>query len=88
MMSVTKNLMTNMESMITATRTQSMQTRGGRREGAGKKPTGPIKIKVAYSLAPDVVEYLRSITYKPQAQVIEEALRDHREKHKGANENV
>lgn len=61
---------------------------GGKREGAGKKPTGNIKIKVAYSLAPDVVEYLRSITYKPQAQVIEEALRYHREKHKGANENV
>ena len=61
--------------------------RGGKREGAGKKPTGPIKIKVAYSLAPDVVEYLRSITHRPQAQVIEEALRDHQEKHKGVNEN-
>lgn len=55
---------------------------GGKRPGAGKKPTGPIKIKVAYSLAPDVVEYLRSITHRPQAQVIEEALRDHREKEK------
>ena len=43
--------------------------RGGKREGAGKKPTGPIKIKVAYSLAPDVVEYLRSITHSPAAPI-------------------
>ena len=60
---------------------------GGKRDGAGKPNTGPIKIKVAYSLAPDVVGYLRSITHRPQAQVIEEALRDHQEKHKGVNEN-
>lgn len=63
-------------------------SRGGKRPGAGKKPTGPIKIKVAYSLAPDVVEYLRSILGRPQAQVIEEALRDHREKHNKEKDNV
>lgn len=62
--------------------------RGGKRPGAGKPKTGPIKIKVAYSLAPDVVGYLRSITDRPKAQVIEEALRDHREKHNAGNENV
>lgn len=59
--------------------------RGGKRPGAGKPNTGPIKIKVAYSLAPDVVGYLRSITDRPQAQVIEEALRDHQEKHNRGN---
>lgn len=59
--------------------------RGGKRPGAGRPNTGPIKIKAAYSLAPDVVEYLRNITHKPQAQVIEEALRDHQEKHNGGN---
>ncbi len=32
-----------------------------------------------------LVEYLRSIPDRPQAQVIEEALRDHREKHSGGN---
>ena len=58
---------------------------GGKREGSGRKQTGPLKIKVAYSLAPDVVEYLRSIKHRPQAQVIEEALRDHQEKHNRGN---
>ncbi len=59
------------------------QKHGGARTGAGRPNTGSKKIRVSYSLAPDVVEYLRCVTNKPQAQVIEEALRDHKEKSSG-----
>jgi len=53
---------------------------GGARTGAGRPNTGTKKIRVSYSLAPDVVEYLRCVTNKPQAQVIEDAIRTHRER--------
>ena len=49
--------------------------RGGKREGSGRKRSENKKIRVSYSLAPDVVAYLNSRTDKPKAQVIEDALR-------------
>lgn len=49
--------------------------RGGKREGSGRKRSENKKIKVSYSLAPDVIDYLNSRTDKPKAQVIEDALR-------------
>ena len=54
-----------------------MQTfnRGGKREGSGRKRSENKKIKVSYSLAPDVVAYLNSRNDKPKAQVIEDAIR-------------
>lgn len=51
---------------------------GGKREGSGRKHSDNKKIKVAFSLAPDVVEYLNSRTDKPKAQIIEDALREHK----------
>lgn len=56
------------------------QKHGGARTGAGRPNTGTKKIRVSYSLAPDVVEYLRCVTNKPQARVIEEAVRAHKER--------
>lgn len=52
--------------------------RGGKREGAGRKTSDSSKRMVSFRLAPDVLEYLRSVTNKPQAQVIEEAVRAHK----------
>ena len=49
--------------------------RGGKREGSGRKRSENKKIRVSYSLAPDVVAYLNSRTDKPKAQVIEDAIR-------------
>lgn len=49
--------------------------KGGKREGAGRKWSENKKIRVSFSLAPDVVEYLNSRMDKPKAQVIEDALR-------------
>lgn len=49
--------------------------RGGKREGAGRKRSDNKKIRVSFSLAPDVVEYLNSRTDKPKAQIIEDAVR-------------
>lgn len=49
--------------------------RGGKRENSGRKRSENKKIRVSYSLAPDVVAYLNSRTDKPKAQVIEDALR-------------
>lgn len=57
-----------------------MSNRGGKREGSGRKRSDSKKIRVAYSLAPDVVAYLDSQTTKPKAQIIEDALRDHKSK--------
>ena len=53
---------------------------GGKRTGAGRKRSDSKKIRVSYSLAPDVVEYLSSRTDKPKAQIIEDALRNERTK--------
>ena len=49
--------------------------KGGKREGSGRKRSENKKIRVSFSLAPDVVEYLNSRTDRPKAQVIEDALR-------------
>lgn len=49
--------------------------KGGKREGAGRKWSENKKIRVSFSLAPDVVEYLNSRMDKPKAQVIEDGLR-------------
>lgn len=49
--------------------------RGGKREGSGRKRSENKKIRVSYSLAPDVVAYLNSRNDKPKAQVIEDAIR-------------
>ena len=53
--------------------------KGGKREGAGRKWSENKKIRVSFSLAPDVVEYLNSRTDKPKAQVIEDAIRSLRD---------
>lgn len=52
---------------------------GGKREGSGRKRLdSDVKKKmVSFRLAPDVLDYLDS-SDKPKAQVIEEALRDHK----------
>ena len=49
--------------------------RGGKRENSGRKRSENKKIRVSFSLAPDVVAYLNSRTDKPKAQVIEDGLR-------------
>jgi len=53
----------------------TQQKRGGKREGSGRKRSENKKIRVSFSLAPDVVEYLNSRTDKPKSQVIEDAIR-------------
>ena len=50
-------------------------TKGGKREGSGRKRSDNKKIRVSFSLAPDVIDYLNSRTDKPKAQVIEDGLR-------------
>lgn len=50
------------------------ETRGGARPGAGRKPAPNKKIRIGTSLAPDVVEILRS-NDEPTAQMIETAIR-------------
>lgn len=52
-----------------------MNKRGGKRENSGRKRSENKKIRVSFSLAPDVVEYLNSRTDKPKAQIIEDAIR-------------
>lgn len=57
-----------------------MTNHGGKRPGSGRKKLDP-KLKkkmVTFRLAQDVVEYLNSCN-KPKSQVIEEALRKHKE---------
>lgn len=53
--------------------------RGGKRENSGRKRSENKKIRVSYSLAPDVVAYLNSRNDKPKAQVIEDAIRSLRD---------
>lgn len=53
---------------------------GGKRTGSGRKRSDNKKIRVSFSLAPDVVEYLNSRVDKPKAQVIEDALREQKNK--------
>ena len=50
---------------------------GGKREGAGRKTSEKAKKMVSFRLAPDVLGYLNS-TGRSKAQVIEEALREHK----------
>lgn len=49
---------------------------GGKRPGAGRKPSDNKKIRISTSLAPDVVKLLKE-SDKPIAQTIEEAIRKH-----------
>lgn len=56
-----------------------MNNHGGKREGAGRKTSEAAKKMVSFRLAPDVLEYLES-TGRAKAQVVEEALREHRDK--------
>lgn len=53
---------------------------GGKRQGSGRKHSDNKKIRVSFSLAPDVVDYLNRRTDKPKAQVIEDALREQKNK--------
>lgn len=53
---------------------------GGKRTGSGRKRSDNKKIRVSFSLAPDVVEYLNGRVDKPKAQVIEDALREQKNK--------
>ena len=49
-------------------------TRGGKRIGSGRKPSGtPNRVSVSYRLAPEVVAYLRSTPSATEA--IEQAVR-------------
>jgi len=48
---------------------------GGKREGSGRKRSENKKIRISFSLAHDVVDYLNSRKDKPKAQVIEDGLR-------------
>lgn len=51
------------------------ETRGGARDGAGRKPNTDKKIRISTSLAPDVIQILASKN-TPIAQYIEMAVRD------------
>ena len=53
-------------------------SRGGKREGSGRKRSDSKKVRISTSLSIDVVDYLNSRKDKPKAQIIEEALRDHK----------
>lgn len=53
-----------------------MNNHGGKREGSGRKHSDNKKIRVSFSLSPDVIEYLNSRKDKPKAQIIEDALRE------------
>lgn len=57
-----------------------MNNHGGKRTGSGRKRSDNKKIRVSFSLAPDVVEYLNSRVDKPKAQFIEDALREQKNK--------
>ena len=57
---------------------QIKSTRGGKRAGSGRKKVSAKKIRISTSLDVDVIEYLHSRTDKPKAQIIEEALREHK----------
>lgn len=50
--------------------------RGGRREGAGRKPTGRSKITVTFSLSPEVVAILRSRGRKQSSYIEQLVLAD------------
>lgn len=50
-------------------------SKGGKREGSGRKRSENKKIRMSCSLAPDVIAYLNSRTDKPKAQTIEDAIR-------------
>ncbi len=52
---------------------------GGKREGAGRKTSDSSKRMVSFRLALDVLEYLES-TGRIKTAVIEEALREHKER--------
>lgn len=54
--------------------------RGGKRPGAGRKPSENKKIRISTSLAPDVVKLLKE-SDKPIAQTIEEAVRNYASMH-------
>lgn len=55
--------------------------RGGKREGSGRKRSDSKKVRVSFSLAKDVIEYLDSASsIKSKAQIIEDALREHKAK--------
>lgn len=54
---------------------QNKPTRGGKRPGAGRKPSENKKIRISTSLAPDVIKLLKE-SDKPIAQTIEEAIRN------------
>ena len=54
---------------------EETKRRGGRREGAGRKPGEVKKVTVTFSMSPDVVEILR--TYgRQQSAYIEKLVRD------------
>lgn len=54
--------------------------RGGKRERSGRPRSDQKKVRISTSLAIDIIKYLDSRTDKPKAQIIEEALRDHKQK--------
>jgi predicted DNA-binding protein len=60
-------------------------TKGGKREGSGRKRSETKKIRMSCSLAPDVIDYLNSRTDRPKAQVIEDALRFYNDFYKWRN---
>lgn len=53
---------------------KSKSKKGGRREGAGRKPTGKTKITTTLTFSPDVLEHLRTKGRK-QSEYIEGLVR-------------
>ena len=53
---------------------KSKSKKGGRREGAGRKPTGKTKITTTLTFSPDVLAFLRTKGRK-QSEYIENLVR-------------
>ncbi len=57
---------------------EKKETRGGKRENAGRKSIGgAVKKRANFRLAPDIIEYLDSQS-RPKIEIVEEALRMHK----------
>lgn len=62
--------------------THLMASQGGKREGSGRKRLDSDKKKMTFALSKDVVEYLDATTGKPKNQIVDDALRAHKARHK------
>lgn len=53
---------------------KSKSNKGGKREGAGRKPTGRKKITTTLTFSPEVLEYLRT-KGRRQSEYVEELIK-------------